>query len=77
MIPYLQAEHISKRFADYMLLNDISFTIFKDQKVALIAKNGAGKSTLMDILSGKESADTGNITLTNDIKIGYLKQIPE
>jgi len=77
MIPYLQAEHISKRFADYMLLNDISFTIFKDQKVALIAKNGAGKSTLMDILSGKESADTGNITLTNDIKIGYLKQIPD
>ena len=77
MIPYLQAEHISKRFADYMLLNDISFTIFKDQKVALIAKNGAGKSTLMEILSGKESADTGKITITNDIKIGYLKQTPE
>lgn len=76
MVPYLQAEQLSKRFADYMLFKDISFTIFKDQKVALIAKNGAGKSTLMEILSGNDSPDSGKITLTNDVKMGYLKQNP-
>ncbi|MGV8096304.1 MAG: ABC-F family ATP-binding cassette domain-containing protein [Mangrovibacterium sp.] len=76
MVPYLQAEQISKRYADYMLFKNISFTIFKDQKIALIAKNGAGKSTLMEILVGNDSPDDGKITLTNGIKVGYLKQNP-
>ena len=77
MIPYLQAEQISKRFADYMLFEGISFTIFKDQKVALIAKNGAGKTTMMEILAGNEDPDNGTITKTKDIKIGYLRQNPD
>lgn len=76
MVPYLQAEQISKRYADYMLFKNISFTIFKDQKVALIAKNGAGKSTLMEILAGNDFPDNGKITLTNDVKVAYLKQNP-
>lgn len=77
MIPYLQAEQVSKQYADYMLFEDISFTIFKDRKVALIAKNGAGKSTLMDIIAGNESPDSGKITFTKNIKVGYLRQIPD
>ena len=77
MIPYLQAEQISKRFADYMLFEGISFTIFKDQKVALIAKNGAGKTTMMEILAGNEEPDSGSITRTKDVKIGYLRQNPD
>ncbi len=77
MTPYLQAEQISKRYADYMLFEDISFTIFKDQKVALIAKNGAGKTTIMGILAGNDEPDSGKITVTKDTKIGYLKQNPE
>lgn len=77
MIPYLQAESISKRYGEQMLFEAISFTIFKDQKVALIAKNGAGKTTLMEIIAGIDSPDSGQITVTNDIKIGYLKQDPD
>ena len=76
MIPYLQAESISKRYGEQMLFENISFTIFKDQKVALIAKNGAGKTTMMEILAGNDSPDGGQITTTNDIKIGYLRQDP-
>jgi ABC transport system ATP-binding/permease protein len=45
-IPYLQAENISKRYGDLLLFENISFTINKDDKVALIARNGAGKSSL-------------------------------
>jgi ATP-binding cassette subfamily F protein uup len=76
MIPYLQAESISKRYGEQMLFEGISFTIFKDQKVALIAKNGAGKTTLMEIIAGLDTPDDGQITKTNDLKIGYLKQDP-
>jgi len=77
MIPYLQAESISKRYGEQMLFEGISFTIFKDQKVALIAKNGAGKTTLMELIAGFDSPDEGQITLTNDVKVGYLRQNPD
>src|SRR5665811_511475 len=77
MKPYIQAENLSKRWGEIILFEDISFTVFCGKKVALIAKNGAGKSTLMNLLAGKDSPDSGIITLTNNITIGYFKQIPD
>jgi ATP-binding cassette subfamily F protein uup len=77
MRPFLQGENLSKRWGETMLFENISFTVFEGQKVALIAKNGTGKSTLLDLLAGKETPDSGKITVTNNIKIGYFEQIPK
>jgi ATP-binding cassette subfamily F protein uup len=77
MKPFLQAENLSKRWGELMLFENISFTVFEGQKVALIAKNGAGKSTLLNLLTRKESADEGIITLSNDVEVGYFEQIPD
>ncbi len=77
MVPYLQVEEVSKRYGDRLLFENISFTINKDDKVALIAKNGAGKTSLLDLIAGKESPESGKITRTNDIKFGYFEQIPD
>ena len=77
MRPLLQGENLSKRFGESLLFENISLTIFEGQKVALIARNGTGKSTLLDILVGKEGADSGKVTLTNDISLGYFEQIPD
>lgn len=77
MKPFLQGENLSKRWGETMLFENISFTVFEGQKVALIARNGTGKSTLLDLLAGKETPDSGKITVTNDIKIGYFEQIPK
>jgi ABC transport system ATP-binding/permease protein len=77
MKPFLQGENLSKRWGETMLFENISFTVFEGQKVALIAKNGTGKSTLLDLLAGKETPDSGKITITNSIKIGYFEQIPK
>ena len=76
MITYLQVEGLSKSFGDIVLFKDITFSVGKDQKTALIAKNGAGKSTMLDIIARKQSADTGSIVFKNDLKIGYLRQDP-
>lgn len=76
MVPYLQAENLAKRYGDLLLFENISFTINRDQKVALIARNGAGKSSLLDLLYGKENPDAGQITWTRDVSAGYLEQIP-
>ncbi|HEY5510157.1 MAG TPA: ABC-F family ATP-binding cassette domain-containing protein [Prolixibacteraceae bacterium] len=77
MIPYLQLDNLSKNWGDLELFKDISFTINQGDKVALIAKNGAGKTTLMNILSGDEVADSGKVIINTDIRIGYLRQLPE
>ncbi|MGD9976743.1 MAG: ABC-F family ATP-binding cassette domain-containing protein [Bacteroidales bacterium] len=73
---YLQAENLSKSFGDLTILSDVSLSLFQYQRTAIIAKNGTGKSTLLNILTGKDSPDTGKVTLRNGIKIGYLEQNP-
>ena len=76
MISYLQTENISRRIGDRLLFENITLNINKDDKVAIIAENGAGKSSLLDILAGKESPDTGSISLKRDLRISYLEQSP-
>ena len=48
MISFLQVENLSKRFGEQLLFENITFSIGKNQKVALIAKNGTGKSTFTE-----------------------------
>ena len=73
---YLSVNSISKSFGIKTLFADVTFGIEKGDKTALIATNGSGKSTMLKILVGKESPDTGTITYANDLKIGYLEQLP-
>jgi len=77
MISYLQVENLTKSFGDLVLFKNISFGIAKDQKTALIAKNGAGKTTLMNIISGLDTPDSGQVTFRNNVSVGYLAQNPE
>ena len=63
MISYLQVENLSKRFGEQLLFENISFGIGKNQKVSLIAKNGMGKSTLLQIIAGKDSPESGSVTI--------------
>ncbi len=77
MKPLLQAENVSKRWGDLMLFENISFTLSEGSKVGLIARNGAGKSSLLNILSGKDVPDSGVVTLSSNVRIGYFEQLPE
>ena len=59
-----------------MLFADVTFGINEGGKVGLIAKNGTGKTTLLSIIAGKEDYDSGRIVFNNDIRVGYLEQVP-
>lgn len=74
---YLQIENLSKSYGDRLLFSDVTFGIYQGDKVALIAENGAGKSTFLNIIGGKEDYDSGNVVWRNDIRIGYLEQLPD
>lgn len=73
---FLSVDSISKSFGIKTLFENVSFGIDKGDKTALIASNGSGKSTLLKILVGKESMDSGTVIFANDIRVGYLEQLP-
>src|SRR5690606_1736587 len=73
----LTVENLSKSFGELVLFSKISFGINKDQKIAFIAKNGSGKTSILNILSGKDVPDTGQVTTRKGIRISYLEQDPE
>ena len=75
--PLLDVQNVSKAFGAHVLFKNISFSIGEGQHVGLIAKNGTGKSTLLSLLSGKDTADSGNIIYRRDIRVGFLEQQPK
>lgn len=74
---YLQVENLSKAYGEKVLFKNISFSLDKGQKVALIARNGTGKSSLMHILAGLDAPDSGKIVTRRNLQINYLNQNPE
>ena len=77
MKSFLQIENLTKSFGDRVLFSDVTFGIYEGDKIGLIAKNGSGKTTLLRIIAGEESYDSGSLVFRNDLRVGYLKQLPE
>jgi len=70
----ISVENIVKSYGDKVLIQDISFGINNDQKIAFVAKNGAGKTTLLNIIAGVDVPDSGQIVIRKGLKIAYLSQ---
>ncbi len=73
----ISVEELNKAFSEKLICKDNSFGIFENEKIGLIGINGCGKSTLLKLLSGIEPVDSGKITFRNNIRVGYLPQIPQ
>ncbi|HZJ21062.1 MAG TPA: ABC-F family ATP-binding cassette domain-containing protein, partial [Pricia sp.] len=73
----LSVENISKSFGELVLFKDLSFGINKDQKIALIAKNGTGKTSILNIMSGADTPDSGQVNYRKGIRISFLEQEPD
>ena len=74
---YLSVEQISKSYGELSLFSDISFGINAGQKVGFVAKNGTGKTSLLNILSGKDSPDSGTVVFRKNLKVAFLAQEPD
>jgi len=71
----IEAENLSKGFADRMLFDDVSFSLPKGAIAGVIGGNGAGKSTLLKMLVNKETADSGTLRLGETVKLSYVDQL--
>jgi putrescine transport system ATP-binding protein len=61
--PYVQIENISKKFGDFVAVNNVSLKIYKGEIFCLLGGSGSGKSTLLRMLAGFERPTSGNIFL--------------
>lgn len=67
---------INKSYGFNNVLNNLSFDVKTNERIALIGSNGCGKTTTLKIIMGIESYDSGNISIRKESKIGYLTQMP-
>ncbi|WP_104734346.1 ABC-F family ATP-binding cassette domain-containing protein [Hanstruepera ponticola] len=74
---YLTVENISKSYGELKLFENLSFSIHKDQKIAFVAKNGTGKTSILNMLSGRDQPDSGQIIYRKDIVTAFLSQDPK
>jgi ATP-binding cassette, subfamily F, member 3 len=65
---------LSKSFGAEDLFVNISFTVARGARLALVGPNGIGKTTLLRILIGQEEASSGTVTRAKNLRIGYLPQ---
>jgi ATP-binding cassette subfamily F protein uup len=72
----LSVENIAKAYGENVLFSELSFGINKDQKIALIAKNGTGKTSILNILSGLDTPDEGQVNFRKGIRVSFLDQDP-
>ena len=72
----LTVENISKSYGELVLFENLSFGINKDQKIALIAKNGTGKTSILNILSGADTPDSGQVNYRKSTRVSFLAQEP-
>ncbi len=72
----LQAQHLSKRFGDALLFQDIALTLRAGERVALIGLNGAGKSSLLKMLTGELPSGDPRALLRYGarVRVGYYDQ---
>ena len=71
----LVARHISKSYADVVVLDDFSLTLSPGERIGLIGPNGIGKSTLLAILAGREQPNDGEVRREPpDIRVAHMPQ---
>lgn len=69
-----EAEGVSKKFGDKVILDDFTYTFSRYEKLGIIGHNGAGKSTFIKMLQGLVPVDSGAWNVGETVKFGYYSQ---
>ncbi|GAB3753752.1 energy-dependent translational throttle protein EttA [Lysobacter olei] len=70
----IEFKHVTKKFGDRLLIDDLSFIVPPGAIVGIIGPNGAGKSTLFKMITGQEKPDSGEIVTGPTVKLAYVDQ---
>lgn len=70
-------DRVRKSFGGFDVLDEVSFTIGNNEKVALVGPNGCGKTTILRLICGLEEPDSGSVTILPGTTIGFMPQDSE
>jgi ATP-binding cassette, subfamily F, member 3 len=70
----LSIEGLTKGFNEKTLYRDLTLSVLRGERIALIGPNGCGKTTLLKIVAGELAPDHGKITLGHGVGMGYFAQ---
>ena len=73
----IEAKDVSKRYDDRIIFENMDFALPSGGIVGVIGPNGAGKTTLFRLITGQESADSGQLRIGETVQLGYLDQSRE
>ena len=67
-------ENVTKRFGDFVALDDVSVEVPGGSLTALLGPSGSGKSTLLRVLAGLETPDSGEVLISGEDATGVVPQ---
>ena len=70
----VKAENLRKAYGDILLFDDLNFQLPRGGIVGVVGPNGAGKTTLMNLITGKETPDSGVLTIGETVQLSYVDQ---
>ena len=70
----LEINNITKTYDDIGIIDDVSHTYKRADKIGIVGSNGCGKTTFLEVITGKAKADRGKVTIGQTITIGYFTQ---
>ena len=70
----INLERVSKAYGIRPLLDQVSLGISERERIGIVGRNGGGKTTLLQVMAALEPPDSGRVSHTRDLDIGYLHQ---
>ena len=71
----IEINDISKSFGDRLLYENLSFNVPAGAIVGIVGPNGAGKTTLFNMITERDTPDTGTVDLGESVKVAYVGQV--
>ena len=70
----IECENVGKSMGGRRLLSGFTYTILRDERMAIVGDNGSGKTTLLRMLAGELEPDEGSIVLGDTVRVGFFRQ---
>ena len=70
----IECEHITKSMGGRRLIDDFTYTILRDERMAIVGDNGCGKTTLLRMLAGELAPDSGTVNIGETVNVGFFAQ---
>ena len=70
----MNLEQIGKSFGEKVVLQNVTASVEREDRIGIVGQNGVGKTTLLKILTGEYTDYAGEFSLTHGVTLGYLAQ---